>query len=150
MTEQYEMVREFMRAFGQDVPREVKMPDVKTHELRRDLIREEMVELYNAETPEAYFDAVLDLLYVVLGAGVAAGFTPEQIAKGFAEVHRSNMSKMWTFDEVNANESDDFRARQSGTQGSERVWLATRLDGKIIKSPSYSQANLGPILEAGR
>lgn len=149
MTEQYEMVREFMRAFGQDVPCEVKMPDLNIQVLRADLIEEEAAELFHAGNNVAYFDAVLDLLYVVLGAGVAAGFTPEQIAKGFAEVHRSNMSKLWTLDDVLQNPLPVGYVI-GDSEFPRGPWIVKRLDGKVIKSPSYSPANLGPILEGGR
>lgn len=65
------------------------------------------------------YDATLDLKVVVIGTGVAMGVDLEP---GWEEVHRSNMSKF----------IDGYK----------------REDGKWIKGPSYSPANLGPILEA--
>lgn len=154
MIEQYQQVKDFMRAFGQRVPDEVSMPGITVEDMRERLINEERYELLTAQTPVEKLDAVIDLLYVVLGAGVDCGFTPEQIAEGFAEVHRSNMSKMW----------DKFDLCEVGDKGGDATYkgepvtveaipcneesvIVRRPDGKIVKSPSYSPANLGPILE---
>lgn len=63
------------------------------------------------------YDAILDLLVVVIGAAVALGL---DIEPGWQEVHRSNMSKFL----------DGYR----------------REDGKWVKGPSYSPAELKPIL----
>lgn len=82
----------------------------------------------------------------------------------FREIHRSNMSKLWTDVEVWGalggwpiemiyerdafdTDRDDFRYfRRVEPHGAERPWVARRNDGKILKSPSYSPANLRPIL----
>lgn len=63
------------------------------HELRLALIAEEMRELKEAlETDDLVevADAVADLLYVVVGAGLCYGIPMEEV---FAEVHRSNMTR---------------------------------------------------------
>lgn len=65
------------------------------------------------------YDGILDLLVVVIGAAVAMGL---QLEPGWQEVHRSNMSKF----------IDGYR----------------RDDGKWIKGPSYSPAQLEPIIKA--
>lgn len=67
---------------------------------------------------EAY-DAVLDLMVFAIGTGVAMG---TDLEPGWEEVHRSNMSKF----------IDGWK----------------RPDGKWQKGPSYSPANLGPIIDA--
>ena len=120
---------------GQDCP---KLPTAPTHEvatLRIKLIQEELDELYNAiglgrrfvaqdETEHVPFDAVetadaiTDLLVVVLGTAVACGI---DIQPCWDEVHRSNMTKF----------IDGYR----------------REDGKWVKGPSYSPANLKPIIK---
>ena len=64
-------------------------------------------------------DGIGDLLYVTLGTAVACGIDIEPF---FEEVHRSNMSKF----------IDGHR----------------RADGKWVKGPSYSPANLEPILDS--
>ena len=156
MTTEYQQVREFMRAFRQRVPEAVTMPEIVDREMRDRLIREECEELYNANTPVEKLDAVIDLLYVVLGAGVDCGFTPEQVAAGFSEVHRSNMSKMW--DEFDLQFLSDESGIATYNRNPVTVETAPNSDrsivrhnsGKIVKSPSYSPANLLPILEEAK
>lgn len=98
------------------------MIDAKLARLRTDLIDEELGELemaFDARDLIAVYDAINDLLYVVIGTAIATGL---EIEPGWQEVHRSNMSKF----------IDGHR----------------RGDGKWIKGPSYSPANLAPIIEA--
>ena len=137
-----EFVREFMLRFGQSVPPKVSMPDPETHNLRWRLIDEEAHELRDATSPMQYLDAVGDLLYVVYGAAIAAGFTAQQIEAAVYEIHRSNMSKLWSEDEL-GNVPGDSRAHHVG----DGRYIVRRNDGKVIKSPSYSPANLQPIIE---
>lgn len=118
MTEQEKQVREFMQKAGQEVPAKPTMPSENIIALRQSLIVEEASELADATTIVEAADAIGDLLYVVLGAAVAYGIDLEPI---FEEIHRSNMSKF----------IDGHR----------------REDGKWVKGPSYSPANLGPIIE---
>ncbi len=143
MQTQYQKVREFMQAFGQECPERPGIPSDEIRKLRWKLIAEEADELLVARDATEAFDAILDLLYVVLGAGIAYGISEEQIAKGLAEVHRSNLSKFWTNEEA-AHVQSAILAR--GVY-SDRPYIVRNMDGKIIKSPSYSPANLGPILE---
>jgi hypothetical protein len=134
-------VREFMLQFGQSVPPTVGMPDPETHNLRFRLIDEEAQELRDATDLVAYLDAVGDLLYVVYGAAIAAGFTAQQIESAVYEIHRSNMSKLWSEDEL-GNVPGDCRAHHVG----DGRYIVRRSDGKVVKSPSYSPANLEPII----
>lgn len=112
------------------------MPDVR--KLRVKLIAEELLELCaafgielsimggkviiyrtsNCNLAEAY-DATLDLLVVTIGTANAMGL---DIEPGWQEVIRSNNTKF----------IDGHR----------------REDGKWVKGPSYSPAQLGPIIEA--
>lgn len=131
---------------GQETPDRPTMPAASVRELRLSLISEELAELAKAygyylyteddskgatapalslvpcgHTPsmvEAY-DAILDLMVVVIGTAVAMGL---HIPPGWEEVHRSNMSKF----------VDGYR----------------REDGKWIKGPSYSPARLREIVDA--
>jgi predicted HAD superfamily Cof-like phosphohydrolase len=68
-------------------------------------------------------DALSDLLYVVFGTYIAHGLQ-EAASELFAEVHRSNMSKL------DGNGQPIFRA-----------------DGKVLKSNLFSGPELNPILE---
>lgn len=63
----------------------------------------------------------------------------------FAEVHRSNLSKMWTREEMEFGYCD---AIVNGVhfEESQSRFIARRNDGKIIKSPGYSPANLAPFI----
>lgn len=148
MQTQYQKVKEFMVAFGQATPTTPKCPEYDVRDLRCQLIEEENLELEEAEhNIVSAFDAILDLLYVVLGSGIAYGISEEQIAKGLAEVHRSNMSKMWTAQELETGRMPgEVSITELRVRGEQR-FVVKSLAGKIIKSPSYSPANLGPILE---
>lgn len=137
-----EFVREFMRRFGQPIPEKIEMPCPLTQNLRYRLIDEEAQELRDATNLIEYLDAVGDLLYVVYGAAIAAGFTAQQVEATVYEIHRSNMSKLWSADEID-NIPADCRASHVG----EGRYIVRRNDGKIIKSPTYSPANLQPIIE---
>jgi len=111
-----------MAKAGQHLPEAPQLPTKDVYALRCRLIQEELDELYTAY--QAYnmvevADAIADLLYVVLGAACASGIDIEPI---FDEVHRSNMSKF----------IDGHR----------------REDGKWVKGPSYTPANIKPLLEA--
>ena len=63
------------------------------------------------------------------------GFT-ECFADAFAEVHRSNMSKLWTYEELDDAPPAAFIENIKGKH------VVRRHDGKIMKSPSYSPARL--------
>jgi predicted HAD superfamily Cof-like phosphohydrolase len=134
MRYEQKQIIEFMKLAQQDTPEHPVMPNAEICKLRLVLIAEELEELAESfgfrmsmnltETSinptnlvEAY-DAILDLMVVVIGTGVALGLDLEP---GWAEVHRSNMSKF----------IDGFR----------------RADGKWVKGPSYSPANLAPLIE---
>lgn len=119
----FEMVSEFMEAFGQDVHTAAHMPNEEVQKLRVALIEEELNELIDAvrESDQIEIaDALTDLLYVVYGAGHAFGL---DLDKCFKEVHASNMSKL----------GDDGKPIH-------------REDGKVLKGPSFFQPNLHKCL----
>lgn len=70
-------------------------------------------------------DALADLAYVVIGAAVAHGLT--RFPEIFAEIHRSNMSKL-------------------GVDGNPLL----RADGKVLKSPDYSPPDLERFVDGAR
>lgn len=116
-------VQEFMRAAGQSWPDAPLVPDEKTCDLRVRLIQEELDELraaIEAGSVVEAADAIADLLYVVYGAAVSFGFDADAV---FSEVHRSNMTKF----------IDGHR----------------REDGKWIKGPSYTPADIASALRSG-
>ena len=128
-----------MEAFGQETPKQQILPDAETMKLRMVLILEETQELGASQDLTDYLDAVVDLLFVVYGAGVAAGFSCEDIDSAFLEVHNSNMSKFWTTEEKKSHEK--CVGELIFTPISDR-WVARNSLGKVIKSPSYQPANL--------
>lgn len=131
-----------MEAYGQEVPERATLPNSDALLFRFNLIMEEANELLNAKTKVEYLDAICDLLYVVYGAAWAAGMNSDLVDKAFAEVHRSNMSKFWTTAEKEAYTGNDIDFSPYFDQ-----WVAKSKDGKVIKSPSYSKAELGQLLE---
>jgi NTP pyrophosphatase (non-canonical NTP hydrolase) len=106
---------------GQATPSEPTESTDDVRRLRHALIREELEEYWCARDIVEIADAIGDMLYVVLGAAVSHGLDIEPI---FEEIHRSNMTKF----------IDGHRAE----------------NGKWIKGPSYSPANLGPIIDRMR
>jgi predicted HAD superfamily Cof-like phosphohydrolase len=120
----FEMITQFHRAYGQAAPDHAITLPPDVQELRYKLIDEEYREYevaVNARDLVAIADALADLVYVVVGTAVAHGLT--RFDEIFAEVHRSNMSKL-------------------GADGKPVI----RADGKILKGPSYTPPNLGPLL----
>lgn len=57
-------------------------------------IEEELQELKDAKDITDQFDALLDILYFLLGTFVIAGYKGELVEKGFLEVQDSNMTKL--------------------------------------------------------
>lgn len=111
------------RLVSNDVPTLDVPDDVKS--LRCALIDEEAGEFREAlEAGDIVevADAIADLLYVVYGAARTFGIPVREV---FAEVHRSNMTKL-----------DD---------NGEPI---LRPDGKVMKGPNFSPPDLLPILEA--
>ena len=119
----FELVGDFMEAFGQDVETQPTWPDFSTRELRVDLIEEEVEELVEAIANKDMVeiaDALTDILYVVYGAGHAFGIDLDEC---FTEVHASNMSKINEDGTINYDEN-----------------------GKVLKSPGFFPPDLESIL----
>lgn len=119
----FEMVGDFMEAFGQEVLSEPTLPGFNLSALRLDLITEEVQELQDALDNRNMLeiaDALTDILYVVYGAGHAFGIDLDDC---FHEVHRSNMTKL-------------------GPNGRPLY----REDGKVLKGENYEPPNLGQFI----
>jgi len=119
----FELVGDFMESMDQDVLMSPEFPDEYIQKLRIDLIEEELDELHLAvdnQNMVEVADALTDLLYVVYGAGHAFGIDLDEC---FAEVHRSNLSKLGT----------DFKPIK-------------REDGKVLKPDTYSPPDLKTVL----
>ena len=115
----FEDVKYFMERYGQEIKTKPSFPDDKIVRLRYDLIKEELDEFSSAIKDKDIVevaDALTDLLYVVYGAGPSWGIN---LDKCFAEVQRSNMSKLGEDGKPIFNEN-----------------------GKVMKGPNYSKPNL--------
>lgn len=126
MTTNFEMVKDFHRVYGQELNEKLNQDAInKFKYLRLDLIKEEFTEIQKEFWPSRVDPVNLakeltDLLYVVYGAGATFGI---DLDKCFAEVHRSNMSKL-------------------GEDGKPIY----REDGKVLKGPNYKPADLTTIV----
>jgi len=134
----------------------IALKDTITHEIcNRDsrFIEAIIVDSdYHKPNLEAIADGLADLHYVgYCGTAVACGLDMEPI---FKEVHRSNKSKLWKYNELGFAEDAGHKVRLVSHKEcfhpfmDEARFLVKNQDGKIIKSPSYSPANLKPIIES--
>lgn len=115
----FNKVINFHRTFGAMINIDPTIVDDQTALLRKNLIIEEQKELFDAidqKDIKQIAKETADLLYVVYGLAVTCGIPINQV---FAEVHRSNMSKLTKEGEV-----------------------LRREDGKVLKSEQYTPANL--------
>jgi len=125
MNAEQKMVHEFHETFGSTINDKPTIPSPRDVGLRKALIAEEAREFEEAADKgdlEEIAKELADILVVTYGAAVTYGIDMEEV---FREVHRSNMSKVW----------------EDGT-------IRRREDGKVLKPPTYSKANVGPILSA--
>ena len=123
-----EGVKQFHETYGLPVKDVPDLSDARTNALRVELLREELAELKEAldnNDPVEALDALTDLQYVLDGAYLSLGF---HLLKdtAFAEVQRSNMSKL-------------------GLDGKP---IVRESDGKILKGPNYSPPDLKAVYEA--
>jgi hypothetical protein len=163
MNKQYQQVLEFTKTFGQSIPTGPTKPPQDLQDLRGKLSIEESLEIRESADLKEYLDGCADLLYIALGNFIAAGFGPEHIEAAMNEVHRSNMSKLWTLNEIqdirmgeNTTSFGDLSggqfdnrfnvARAPGKDGMGRDYVVSRKDGKIVKPPSFSPPNLSHLL----
>jgi len=145
------LVREFHETFG--LPARPRPTVLQTDEakLRIRLMREELREIEDAfeaiETASGlsvdygklYADVaaeVADLLYVTYGTAVQMGFDADVV---MAEIHRANMSKLWSQEEV--DEAKHAGARISTWQQPDGRYVVQDAGGKILKPPSFQPAN---------
>lgn len=120
-------VAEFHMAFDQVIARVPYLDDEQRNALRINLLTEELNELAVAlmqRDPVKVLDALTDLQYVLDGTYLSLGLAKYKHA-AFAEVHRSNMSKL-------AANGDPV----------------LREDGKILKGPDYSPPRLAEVMRS--
>lgn len=125
------MVEEFSKTFEEplaDRPMKVPELDPKMMEVRFDLLVGELREYMEAAMQDdtvGIFDGLLDLLYSTLFV-LRTFFPGFMVEEGFAEVHRSNMTKL----------GEDGRPVRDE-------------NGRIGKGPNFEEPNLARILEMG-
>ena len=122
-----EQVCEFHQTYGLPVESSPNISDQKTNDLRINLIAEELDELKEAlksgDVVET-LDALIDLQYVLDGAFLSFGLHDVKEA-AFAEVHRSNMSKL----------GDDGKP------------IRRESDGKVMKGPNYFVPDMSQFIK---
>lgn len=138
------LVEEFHRVTGLPVFSSPRFPGAERARLRAALISEEAAEFAEAASAGdlvGMVDALADLLYVTYGAALELGV---DVDAAFREVHRSNMTKLWTEEEARAAVSDpDHPAvRMERMLDAERGWVVFRADGKVLKGPGFSEPDL--------
>jgi predicted HAD superfamily Cof-like phosphohydrolase len=146
-------VAEFHRTFHMPVLDEPTIPSPDRCALRVNLLQEELDELRDAIAQKdivGVADALSDLQYVLSGAVLEFGLG-EKFADLFAEVQRSNMSKVCPTAEV-AERTLEYYRKEKGTEGyikeENGKFLVYRSgDHKVLKSVEYSPAALESILD---
>lgn len=113
----FEDQRAFMEAFQSHL---IGKPE-EHYALYRKLIAEELKELDDAVTAEEHLDAIIDLLYVVIGAGNALGYN---LQAAWDEVHRTNMAKL----------------------GPDGKPILRESDGKVLKPEGWVPPHLAPFV----
>jgi predicted HAD superfamily Cof-like phosphohydrolase len=119
-----EMVREFHDTFGLPARDEPTPVDRREADLRMKLLEEETTEVVQAIYKGDVYNLakeLADVVYVAYGTAVTYGIDLDKV---FAEVHRSNMSKL--------DEDGNPILRE---------------DGKILKGPNYFEPNIEKLLE---
>lgn len=159
----FEMTTEFNEILGQGVRETAGFPSLAQCRLRSGLIAEEAVtEMAKAMDKRDLIgvaDAIGDALVVVYGAANDFGLDADAI---FAEVHRSNMSKLCKNEEdaklavERYAAGDGYHGKTSPIQASYRPCTHPEYEGyfvvfdtqtgKTLKGPDYSEPNLEPIV----
>lgn len=119
-------VEEFHDVFGLSIQHTPEIPDDWTQGRRYNLIHEEVVEellpAMKAKDMVKIADGIGDAIFVLIGTALEYGIPLDHI---FTEICRSNMSKKWL---------DEPHIRK-------------RADGKILKPPTYSPADIAGVLK---
>jgi len=165
MQNSQKQVKEFHEKFDLTINDKPTIPDEAILKLRCKLLLEEVkefcesagfaivgigvcdaeVEKIDGATPNlvGMADALADIQYVNDGAAISLGIDLEPIA---TEVHRSNMTKLWKTEEVEMLRHDvnkNWSAKGDTLSG----FCVKNEHGKVIKSPSYTPANIQYELE---
>jgi predicted HAD superfamily Cof-like phosphohydrolase len=95
-------------------------------------------------------DGLCDIDYVgTAGTAIACGISEGQMIAAAEEVHRSNLSKLWTEEETNTKMQEGYSCTLINNPNScsgTKIWLVKNKEGKVQKGPSFSPPNLKQIL----
>lgn len=180
-------VTEFMRLYGQALPGVPTIPDEKTRLLRVNSLAEEVGELAMASGVSLHLtahpsfakpivevkiesdaipqidqiaDALVDCQYFVDGTANAYGLDLEPL---FNEVHRANMGKLWTAEDLKCMEpgwtasmvivtylNELLPDKEDGLhpQPVRQMFIVKRQDGKVMKPPGFKAPDLRGEVEA--
>jgi len=145
-------VTKFHRTFNHPILSVPQIPPKKRAELRLNLLKEELKELEEAvegdDVVEAA-DALCDLQYVLAGAILEFGMG-EKFAELFAEVQRSNMSKVCRSEAEAQATVNHYKSQNQDAyfEKKDDFFLVYRkADNKTLKSINYSEVDLKSILE---
>lgn len=139
----FEKVKRWMRIAGQATPDKPTPVDMKTHNLRKTLIREEILhELFPAMDEGdlvGVADGLADALYVIYGTAAAYGIDIDRI---FSIVHTNNMTKFNPCDHGGPVSSNEVCGKCNGEN-----WVAIlREDGKVLKNETWQPPDLKTAL----
>jgi len=119
-------VKEFHQAFGQRIGNYPHLPtDPDERQLRIRLLEEEFNEYLAGEVKDDIVeiaDALADIIYIACGTAVSYGIPLDKV---FAEVHRSNMSKLV---------DDQVIRRADGKIQKPQGWTPPDIEGVLNKS----------------
>lgn len=152
-----ELVKDWSVKFKQVIEDKPTNPTLEIRRLRANLIQEEFFELLlglgfklqtrpdGCDTLECcepnlnqVADGCGDLIWVTIGTLLACGISTQEIME---KIYESNMTKLWTTEEVHVCNMQGNKDNLTFTQickDNNRCYLVQRLDGKVIKSPSYT------------
>ena len=145
-------VADFHKTFNAPVLETPQIPSEQRCQLRVSLLQEELNELSQAIKDNDIVeiaDALCDLQYVLSGAVLEFGLG-DKFVELFNEVQRSNMSKACSSEEE-AQKTLEHYKQKDDTEGYYKQvgdkWVTYRNgDDKVLKSISYSPANLESIV----
>jgi predicted HAD superfamily Cof-like phosphohydrolase len=147
-------VADFHRTFKAPILDTPQIPSEQRCELRVNLLQEELNELSQAIKDNDLVeiaDALCDIQYVLSGAVLEFGLG-DKFVELFNEVQRSNMSKACSTEEEAQRTLEHYK-QKDGTEGYYKQvgdkWVTYRNgDDKVLKSISYSPANIKGMLDA--
>lgn len=139
-----EMVTEFHRVFRHPIGERPEWPQKGRVPLRVDLIQEEVDELLEAcegRDIVGVADALADLIYVTYGMALEFGINLDEV---IAEVHRSNLTKLFTLHEAAEAVLPEGGYFLSVPAPGDRkaAMVGYRADGKVLKGPRFEEPRI--------